>query len=272
MLARARSLASSPLFVSRLAASRLAASRLVASRLVASLLVASLAACQLGCSSEPKISGQPDAARTGGDAATAEARQAAPGSSATSPPASASSSPSASSAPRDPAAELPKLPKGVTLCEATGHHYGDYTPTVADIQSALEALPVEPCLTKAIASDAVAACAAKLGKTAMTISTDALGGTKRGCQVTIAGATSGGRKWIVLDELQRDGATFFGGSNVVELLDPRPVHYLAAFGGKHAELCPTTATSGAPVKPADLPSGWKGLPEAVKLFLCSGAD
>jgi hypothetical protein len=269
MLARARSLASSPLFVSRLPVPRLAASRLVAS-----LLVASLAACQLGCSSEPKTSatGQPDAARTSADAASALASTAAPSSSATSPPASASASPSASSAPREPSAELPKLPKGVTLCEASGHHYGDYTPTVADIQSALEALPVEPCLTKAIASDAVAACAAKLGKTAMTISTDALGGTKRGCQVTIAGATSGGRKWIVLDELQRDGATFFGGSNVVELLDPRPVHYLAAFGGKHAELCPTTATSGAPVKPADLPSGWKGLPEAVKLFLCSGAD
>jgi len=164
------------------------------------------------------------------------------------------------------------MPSAVTECVATGSHLGAYVPTVADVQAALGALRQEACLKKEIAADAIAACAAKLGKTAMTISTDALGDTKGGCQVTIQGAESGGRKWIVFDQFHRDGATFFGGSHAVEMTQPKPTLYLEALGGKHAELCPTTAIGGAPPKEADLPPGWSTLPEAVKLFLCSGAD
>lgn len=170
------------------------------------------------------------------------------------------------------AGATPAMPSAIARCEATGQHLGGFAPTVADLRAALAALPVEPCLKRDVAADAVAACAAKLGATSMTLSTDALGGSKSGCQVTIQGAASGGRRWIVFDELHRDGATFFGGSNVIELTPSGPVHYLGAFGGKHAELCPSTSTTGAPVRPADLPPGWTNLPETVRQFLCSGAD
>lgn len=236
-------------------------------RSLARYLSASALLC-FACSSQAPTTGsaKPEARASGGASASAAA------SATTSSVASASVS--ASAAPPAPSASSvpPPMPSAVTECVATGSHLGAYVPTVADVQAALGALRQEACLKKEIAADAIAACAAKLGKTAMTISTDALGDTKGGCQVTIQGAEWGGRRWVVIDELHREVGTFFGGSNAVEMLEPKPVHYLDALGGKHSELCSTTASGGAPVKEADLPPGWSKLPDEVKRFLCNGSD
>jgi hypothetical protein len=237
---------------------------MLSSSLLGALLCATLACA---CSSEaPASASAKPEARPSGTASSAPTTNASTTASArTTPP-----TPIASAAPV--VSPPPTMPSAVTQCEAAGSHFGAFTPSVQDILAAWQALPSEACLKKDIAADAISACAAKVGKTAIMISTDALGETPSGCQVTIQGAESGARKWIVFEQFHRDKATFFGGSTVVELLQPKPALYLAAFGGKHAELCPTTAVGGAPVKEADLPAGWAGLPEAAKAFLCSGSD
>ncbi|MBL9027697.1 MAG: hypothetical protein JNL21_36240 [Myxococcales bacterium] len=168
-----------------------------------------------------------------------------------------------------PAPTPPSMPAAVTQCEATGKHYGGFAPSVEDLVAADKALPDAVCLKRDIASAAIRACAAKTGQTTLLISTDKLGENKAGCQVTITGAEWQGRRFVVFFDLHRDSATFFGGATVVELQGDKARVYLDT-STKHAELCPSTATTGKPPKPEDLPPGWDALPKDLQAFLCSG--
>lgn len=184
-------------------------------------------------------------------------------------PSTSTTATSAASSAVAPAPTSPSLPAAVTQCEATGKHHGSYTPSVEDLVAADKVLPDTVCLKRDISSEAIRACAAKTGKTTLLISTDKLGEEKSGCQVTITGAEWQGRRFVVFFNLQRDVSTFFGGPTVVELEEGKASVYLDT-SGKHAELCPTTASTGTPPKADDMPRGWDTLPKDLQQFLCSG--
>ncbi|MFO0555352.1 MAG: hypothetical protein U0271_43650 [Polyangiaceae bacterium] len=179
-------------------------------------------------------------------------------------PAAASDSPTA---PPSPAA-APAMPASVVSCEAEkGGHFGGYSPTADELVAAVQSLKEPVCLKKDIVNDAIRACAAKLGSTAMTISTDDLNGPS-GCQVTLTGAEIAQRKFVVQAGFFRSNASQFdGGTTVVEFANNAWTLYFDALG-PDGDLCPITGGGGTPKR---VPPGWDSFDEKSKGFLCGSS-
>ncbi len=159
------------------------------------------------------------------------------------------------------------MPSAVTQCEVAGKHFGGFSPSVDDLVRADAVLPASTCLKRDLSAGAIRACAAKAGATHLLVSTDRTGEAKSGCQVTITAGEWHGRRFVVFFDFYRDGATFFGGARTVELEGDRATLFLDAME-KHAELCPTTATTGKLLKAEDMPAGWTSMPKELQAFLC----
>ena len=160
--------------------------------------------------------------------------------------------------------ERPTADSTTRSCESASAHFGGFTPSIEELVSATQALEGDVCIPKAEIEAALRSCAAELGATAFDVFADR--GDPKGCHLSVHGAAQGDRKWIVFGGFYRSGATFDGGTTVVELTSP-PRVYLDALG-KDAELCPMTSSTGK--LPKKLPDGWDALPAATKDFLCSG--
>lgn len=175
-----------------------------------------------------------------------------------------------SSAPAASASALPALPTGVVECEpADGPDFGDAKPSVAEVERAIAVAGDKACLTSALRTDGVRACAARVGSATVRISTDDLRGPS-GCEVTIHGAKEGARRWIVFSTFYREkNAQFWGATTAVELTPSDAIAYVSTLVPEQAPLCPETGATGA-VAPKDLPAGWSGLSGSLHAFLCSG--
>lgn len=172
-------------------------------------------------------------------------------------------------------AHLPTLPVGVVECgPSDGADFGDYKPSVEDVERALAAAGDKACLSRALSGseasvEAFRACAARVGGASVRISTDDLKGPS-GCEVTIHGARESTRRWIVFSVFYREkNAQFWGQSTSVEVTPTTANLYLSSLVPEQAPLCPESGGTGD-VAPKDMPPGWMGLSGSLHAFLCSG--
>lgn len=167
-------------------------------------------------------------------------------------------------------ARLPAMPVGVVECgPSDGADFGDWAPTVEDVERAIVAAGDRACLASALRIEAVRACVARVGRGSVRISTDDLKGPS-GCEVTIHGARESTRRWIVFSTFHRENnAQFWGQSTSVELTPGAATLYLSSLVPEQAPLCPDSGATGD-VAPKDMPAGWTGLTGSLHAFLCSG--
>ncbi len=89
------------------------------------------------------------------------------------------------------------------------------------------------------------------------------------CELSLQAAEWQGRHWIVGSANVREWATFFGASEVYEMLREGPRLYLNAFNNDgHRTLCEERTMLDVAKK--DIPEGWGALPDHVQLLLCHG--